>query len=451
MGPVPILNTNKSDLEEFWDDLLAFIADRRVIPVIGPEVLLVVDSGKNISLYQALAERLVRKYGISVSISDEAESCLSENSNSDAVAHLRPRHVLNDAVCALAISLAKKRRSIQDLYRHLNDLLRDLVDSILADPQNEILTPLRQLAAISYFDLFVTTTFDDLLARTIDRERFGGQPNTVQVEFAPNLPDDKRRDIVDPKKREPGYKAVLYLFGKSSPSPTYAIHDEDILEFVYNLQIAHINVPKTFLSEIRSKNLLLIGCNFADWLSRFFLRLSNPGRLSDNLAKKEFLVGSGALVDRSLTLFLEQFSQKTRLYPMGAREFISELFRRWNERMGTPVKLEGFQPNLLSFPKTRASVDIFISYAREDLAAALILSGGLKEIGGDVIWFDKSTLRPGDEWELEIQRAIKLCDLFLPLISENTEKRWEGFFRKEWNWAADRSRGFRGKDSFSLS
>ena len=429
-----ILSTSQCEQEDFWEDLLAFIADRRVIPVIGPELLSVTESGEKISLYRALAEGLVKKYGLSYSINDEAESCLS-----GAIAHLKPQRELNDAVCALA--MAMKVKSIQDLYRPINDLLKELVDRILADSQNEGLIPLRQLAAIGHFDLFVTTTFDDLLARMLDRERFDGQAKTVQVPFAPNLPSDKRGDI--PESRKAGDTAVFYLFGKSSPSPTYAIHDEDILEFVYNLQVGHINVPQRFLSEIRNKNLLLIGCNFADWLSRFFLRLSNPGRLFDLRAKREFLVGSGASADRSFTIFLERFSQNTRIYPHDACQFVSELSRRWHERPDTAAPPEGAESSLLCQPKRPGG--IFISYASENLPAALKLSEGLKELGGDLIWFDKSNLRPGDEWDLAIRAAIRCCDLFLPIISEITELRSEGYFRREWRWANDRAEGIQGK------
>ena len=73
-------------------------------------------------------------------------------------------------------------------------------------------------------------------------------------------------------------------------------------------------------SQLRSRNLLLIGCDFADWLSRFFLRLSNSERLfSDQRTKKEFLVGSETSRRRNFTVFLERFSQDSRCYAIEAR------------------------------------------------------------------------------------------------------------------------------------
>ena len=59
-------------------------------------------------------------------------------------------------------------------------------------------------------------------------------------------------------------------------------------------------------------------------------------------------------------------------------------------------------------------------------------------IGAGVIWFDKRRLKPGDEWDGKIKAAVKSCDLFLPLLSANTEAREEGYFHGEWNIADER-------------
>src|SRR5258708_39362203 len=84
---------------------------------------------------------------------------------------------------------------------------------------------------------------------------------------------------------------------------------------------------------MRSRYFLLFACNFADWLSRLFLRLSNSDRLfSDQRTKKEFLVGKETATDRDLTVFLERFSRDSRCYPVEARTFVDELYRRWSER-----------------------------------------------------------------------------------------------------------------------
>ena len=56
-----------------------------------------------------------------------------------------------------------------------------------------------------------------------------------------------------------------------------------------------------------------------------------------------------------------------------------------------------------------------------------------------------TAIKPGDEWNPQIQSAIQRCSLFLPLLSANTEQRTEGYFRHEWGAAAERSRGIQGR------
>ena len=44
--------------ERFWEDLLLWIEDGRVIPVIGPELVTIDDGGTQVPLYSWLARRL---------------------------------------------------------------------------------------------------------------------------------------------------------------------------------------------------------------------------------------------------------------------------------------------------------------------------------------------------------------------------------------------------------
>ncbi|MBA2668846.1 MAG: hypothetical protein H0U67_00570, partial [Gemmatimonadetes bacterium] len=305
------LHQEPFDAEEFWDDLLAFIEDGRVIPVVGAELLTIEEGGTSIPLYRAVADRLLAKYRLS-------PEALPDGSV------LREHHELNDAVSALAAT----GKRVKDLYRPIHDILQQLLAS-----QQEPLPALRELASIRHFDLFATTTPDGLLAHAIDAVRFGGSARTEQIEYAPSLPTDRRRDL--PELRSSQYAAVFYMFGRVDVSPFYAIHDEDALEFAYTLQhtLQSGVPPARMFSELRSRNLLLIGCNLADWLSRFFLRFSNEKRLSsDERPKKEFLVDRAIGEDGNLTVFLERFSRDSRCYPIAARDFVAELYRRWSER-----------------------------------------------------------------------------------------------------------------------
>ncbi len=274
-----------------------------------------------------------------------------------------------------------------------------------------------------------------MLARALKTVR---QVDAEEIEYAPKLPTARRRDI--PEAPSSRYAAVFYLFGKADVQPFFAIHDEDALEFPYMLQTGA--GPERMFSQMRSRNLLLIGCTFADWLSRFFIRLSNPDRLfSDQRTKKEYLVGEETTRDRDLIVFLERFSQDSRCYSTDAPGFVSELYRRWRQR--NPAGETASEAQAAETPS--AGGTIFISYSSDDLGAAKSLFADLQKIGGDVAWFDKSALRPGDNWERHILGAIQKCSLFLPLLSSNTEQRTEGYFRLEWDEAAERSRRIEGR------
>jgi TolB-like protein len=58
---------------------------------------------------------------------------------------------------------------------------------------------------------------------------------------------------------------------------------------------------------------------------------------------------------------------------------------------------------------------------------------------GVEVWFDQSELRGGDAWDQKIRLQIRECALFMPIVSENTQARPEGYFRLEWKLAVDRS------------
>jgi len=81
---------------------------------------------------------------------------------------------------------------------------------------------------------------------------------------------------------------------------------------------------------------------------------------------------------------------------------------------------------------------VFISYAREDSEAARRIAEALRAFGVEV-WFDLSELRGGDAWDVKIKKQIRECTLFIPIISANTQAREEGYFRREWRMAVDRT------------
>jgi TolB-like protein len=81
---------------------------------------------------------------------------------------------------------------------------------------------------------------------------------------------------------------------------------------------------------------------------------------------------------------------------------------------------------------------VFLSYASADREAARALRDALPTFGLEV-WYDESELGGGELWDQKIRKQIRECDYFMPLISAQTEARLEGYFRREWRLAVERT------------
>ena len=388
--------------DDAWDDLINYIEERRVIPIVGPELLRVeTDSGPRL-LYDWMAEKLAAKLGVDTSRLPEA-------------------YTLNDVVCWFLSTHGRR----EDTYTRMRSVLRE---ATFAPP-----VALRQLAQITDFDLFVTTTFDSLLEQAINAERFGGAQSTEAIAYVPNRVADL------PVEREQLQRPVVYhMFGRCSASPTYVISDEDTLEFVCALQSEHLTPEKLF-HELEHSHLLLIGSNFSNWLARLFLRMAKRRRLSDPRDVGEVLADDHSERDVRLMKFLQQVSVRTRVYG-GAEQFVAELHRRWMARRGGGQVVALAAPQRF-LPPEREMPDnaVFISYAREDLGAVQRLKAAL-DAAGIRTWFDVERLEGGDDYDRKIQRNIARCSFFIPVVSPTTERRLEGYFRREWSYAIDRTR-----------
>jgi hypothetical protein len=399
--------------DDAWDDLLNFIEERRVIPIIGPELLRVDTDGGPRLLYDWLAEKLAAKLGVDPTL-------------------LPPNYNLNDVVCWFLGSRGRR----EEAYTRLRSVLRDT--SFAAPPA------LSKLAQISDFDLFISTTCDSLLEQAINLERFGGQSGCDVLAYAPNR-------VVDlPTERERLTRPTVYhLLGRLSASPNYVISDEDMLEFICALQSEHLTPEKLF-HELEHSHLLFIGSNFSNWLARIFLRMAKRQRLSDPRDVGEVLADDHSGENGRLMGFLQQVSVRTRVY-VGAERFVDELHRRWSARQ-RPATVLAFaaQPQRMAEPaRDMPDNAVFISYAREDLAAVQRLRADL-EGAGITVWFDLDRLESGDDFDRKIQRNIARCTYFIPVVSANTERRLEGYFRREWSYAIDRARNMADDALFIL-
>jgi TolB-like protein len=92
---------------------------------------------------------------------------------------------------------------------------------------------------------------------------------------------------------------------------------------------------------------------------------------------------------------------------------------------------------------------VFLSYASSDREAARVLRDALPGFGLEV-WYDESDLGGGDIWDQKIRKQIRECDYFMPIISAQTEARHEGYFRREWRLAVERTLDMADDHAFLL-
>jgi TolB-like protein/Tfp pilus assembly protein PilF len=94
-----------------------------------------------------------------------------------------------------------------------------------------------------------------------------------------------------------------------------------------------------------------------------------------------------------------------------------------------------------------ASHAVFLSYASQDAEAAQKICEALRGAGIDV-FLDQSELRGGDAWDKKIRHEIHDCVLFIPIISQHSQQRLEGYFRREWKLAIDRTHDMAHQKAF---
>jgi len=143
--------------------------------------------------------------------------------------------------------------------------------------------------------------------------------------------------------------------------------------------------------------------------------------------------------DQALVVFLRDFARSALLYEEGgAAEFVAELHARWQKTRQPAAPQGNYEADDM------APGSVFISYRSPDRSAALVFADML-ERGGLEVWLDWHRLETSDPFEPKIRRHIQQCDLFVPLISRNTEEAGEGFFRREWKWALKRAEAMQGR------
>jgi hypothetical protein len=340
-----------------WERLIGLVAERKIVPVIGQDLLQVATPLGEMPLYRFLAVHAAQRL--------EIDAPPAETPN--------PLH-------AMATQHLQQGGDWLSIYEAVCGAMEET--ATLALPP-----ALVDLAAIEPLSLFVTTTFDPLLQRALNRGRYDGKDLTHIFAFTPGRTTDLPDTTYDSTTA-----SVFHLFGRYGMSPEYAVTEEDTLEFMHLLQ-SDVKRPQNLFRELAQRDLLMIGNSFTDWVARFFLRLTKQERV---------------------------WVAETR------NRFVAELRRRWSERAKKAAEPSPFAVE----PGT-----VFVSYASEDRKLAQAIADALRAEKIDV-WFDQEQLKSGAAYDAKIADAIDRCAVFVPVISKTVADP-RGYIFAEWRAAID--------------
>lgn len=394
---------------DLWEDLLLAIEEGQVVPLVGQQMLLVdVEDGRGPRWFHHLvAERLAEELRVPAS-------------------RLPAQFDTNDVICACESFHGDPMAINPTVVR----IVRTLKPSI---PE-----PLRLLAEIPKLRLFVSTTYDTLLEDAITSVR-GRAPAVVA--FPPvSSTTDFDADLMDARG-----SLLFQILGRVSASASFAVTEGQVLEQMHDF-MAGARRPEKLIARLKESHLMMLGVSFPDWLARFLLRLARAKPLWDSRPLME-IIADGGSTQNDLAFFLRHFSPlQSRLYSGGSPiDFVRELHRRWFERHPAIDPKGSSLPAAASEkPIEMAPGSIFLSYAHEDREATLRLADTLTRAGLEV-WMD-SRLHPGDDFRNVIERHIRDCCAFVPVLSRHTQADDERWFRKEWAQACDRARYYFGTE-----
>lgn len=400
--------TKTSIGEREWEKLANLVADGCVVPVIGPELLVVKDSGgKTTTLYDVWGQALAEQSGA------------------------KPPQ---DASVPLLYRVTNERSQ----HQTPNDLAYDIDDVVRRQPV-PMPESLRKLASMTSFPLYVAATIDHQLKRALDEVRPGPAGAVRQILFSPR--GSKAQVDLPGEIRASDSPTVFHLFGATSPVPeSFAKTEDDLIQFSWSLLDLQY-APERLFEHLRRKTVLLIGCRFPDWLGRFLLYALHAGRQE---ALNVYYVGSH--IEPGLADFLKR--RKAKIVQVeGAAEFVDELHRRW-QKLCPPTPS---QPEPMPSPAAPAMKRgaVFLSYAHEDKTTVTRLKAQLEEAGIDT-WMDESGLEPGAAFERVIRENIGDAAFFCAVISRSLDAPHKPgrFLWKEWRWAEDANLERRRDDAY---
>ncbi len=364
-----------------WDKLIEEILRGNVIPVIGSDILF--EGG---DIHKILLQSIANAYKVRNSPSSFSELIYD-----------------NDF-------LAQTNNQRESIYTIMNGIFKNRTF-----PASSLL---KDVLSIRQFPFVITTSFTPIV-ESVMRDVWGAELRTLRFN---NNPREKQDIKSEADMRKP---TVYYMFGRvGEAAHRYALTDTDMLDFCSSWVADTDRRPRFFVSNLKSKYLLMLGNNYSDWLFRFMwysLKKESAGGGLYTYTKDE---------KDDLSKFLERNHTFLQKSPQVVVDKIQALLA---ERL---LELEKTK-----FDKVENNSDIFISYSRSDSAIVEALYEHLTQMG-KTVWYDRNDITHGGNFMDEIKKGIKTARYFLPIFTQNilNEKNASHVYRIEWDEAIEMGR-----------
>ena len=378
--------------EKIWETLLDAIDQKRVVPIIGDEFFYAKEGDELVNYKQFLLKELVKR------VNPPKELTPDFNMIADLIK-------VNNQMQSLMGVIS----NATTIYYEIGDIVRNtpvVCDQCLVD-----------FLSTFHFPLVLSTSF------------IPGMESLIGVDRLTTKAYDKTPRI-DISSINPQCTILYYLFGKcSKANKTYMVTEDDLLDYMHlwhNIETR----PRNLSEYLSDKFLLLLGCNYPNWLFRFFWHsIKNFNLLSGNEGLKGIVASSMLNTDNELSRFLSRI--QTHTYANG-KVFMNELKsrRRIDDTSISEKKNEDDKEN------EEDLCDVFLSYSHKDFDVVARIADVFEKYGAKV-WFDSTALKGSDLYDKIIQDKISECQRFVPVISSTTELERRGYFRKEWYWVLE--------------
>ena len=374
---------------------LALINGQYIVPIIGFEMIPVIEAGIRVPYLDFLAKKIATERNLVLD------------------ATLTGFDLFNDVTHKLLVSNGFYQPATTKQISTFAMEIHSSVDK----------SYLEKIVSIFPFKYFLNLTFTTHLSETVKLSRTFPKISVNESSFPFQLKNPKKPE--DLKKNECGFVATIYnLFGiayeNGNEKFNYYYSDDDMLSFIAEFNKRFEVDLKNYKEIIKDSALLFLGCQYPDWLLRVLINTLSPGSLDlfNNAQTKVFV----DYCNDNATIF---FLDKHKLH-LQTQSFVDGLFHTLSR-------------NRFALDISKTSDFIFISYSRDDLPDVQKMVCQLAIHMN--VWFDRIKMFPQDLINNEIKTAIKNCKIFLPIVTEKSVGKPLGdYVRQEWIYYGDNFR-----------